>query len=1573
MKKIFSIILIVFLPFISFSRTLEEIKRSGVLYVGFTQSWMNTINFITAEEFARFLNVRMEPVPITWDEIFSQNGTIDKDYKTNPKISYTPDALKKADIIGGTIYVIDWRKKFFDYAGMVSISDLLIVRSNLKEKKGHDVKSYENLKGLRIGFLENSSYENDINIINKEIGGGILLSKTTSEEDALSLLRQGQIDGLITTSYLALGYIKNSKDFKLAFPVAHPSEVGWAVENGNISLKNEIENFYATIRGNGKMDVLFREKYGINYSTYFDIINSYAQSQQSSESRDLDEILESGKIIIALRDRELVYHKDGKKQFNHELAEQFAKYLGVEFEIVITPTFSDYFEDDKGSIVKDSSYLPAWFNKFDVACDMIEPLDWRLKKVDIIDFLPNAKVVIGKKKTKISSINDLRNLRGVTSKGSSYENELLKNSITNYYYTDGNDFFKEILSGKADYTISNVEVFNLADYPDLEAKFVLGEINKMGWAIKKNQPKLRQKILEFVEWAQKDGTLDYYFKTQTGMTLKAAQNYLTVLHESYQEGYFPFVFYGTEAGIPQEDILSIFQDQDGYMWFGTYAGAVKYNGRKMKVYNSDTGLSNNAVYSIKQDAKGTIYFATLDGVSYLEKNSDSIKTIFKGISFYDIFIDRNDNKFFYGDHGITELSENNKLINLNENLRDLPTKVHSVSQNPKNKNLAIAASEGLFILHSNNTIDKISSEYCHFAMYDTDNKLWTSTQTGLYYADKEDIEKKSIGKKVNSILNLENEIIRKIQQTDDGSVWLTTDYNVLQILTLKQKPIVYDDKIGLKRYRILSFLIDNEDNMWFGFSGGIQKLTNKSLRTFYPEKLNSYVNSIFEDNNSRIWFGMNNDIYYFKDKLVNFSDIFKSTNKSFVISSLPNKNIIIGNVDALYEIDVNTLKIKKTRKFSNTLFHLEDIFISSKGEIFLLTGLNGVVYYLKNFDAEPIVIENHATRLIYQLREIDGKIYGGNSTGLVIFILDSFFKLYNTDSPVWSLNKGYIFNPQTNKPENVIWVGTEKGLGYYKDKKFKYIDSEFLSEKVVNAVIPAADPEKIWLGTDNGVMYYNLRKNTVEFMITSKDGLPGNETAIDGLFLDGRGILWIGSYHGIATFDIKKKKSEKTVPVVRIESIELNRVVLHSLPKILKHNDNNITFEISGLSFKDEKSVEYEFYLKGLDNDYVASRGKENVAKYQNLPPGTYSFKYRAKGKDDIWSYYQGIDFVIEKPFYAEWWFLISVVVSFIVIIWLIIKWRVRLLRKRNEHLEKVVEERTHEIREKNVELEHQKEEILSQRDEIQAQRDLAESQRDEIIHQKEEIEASILYAKRIQNAILPPDSYINSVMPENFILFKPRDIVSGDYYWVATKDNKLYYAAADCTGHGVPGAFMSMLGITFLNNIISQSMELSASDVLNQLRQKIIETLHQTGEVHEAKDGMDIALCVIDREKMELQFAGAFNPLYLVRNQEILTTDADHMPIGIYEFEGDKNSFTNHVISIQSGDSLYVFSDGYADQFGGSRGKKFMSGRFKKLLTDIQNLSMKEQRKLLDDTIENWRDGVSEQIDDILVIGVKI
>ncbi|MFC2096509.1 tetratricopeptide repeat protein [Bacteroidota bacterium] len=262
--------------------------------------------------------------------------------------------------------------------------------------------------------------------------------------------------------------------------------------------------------------------------------------------------------------------------------------------------------------------------------------------------------------------------------------------------------------------------------------------------------------------------------------------------------------------------------------------------------------------------------------------------------------------------------------------------------------------------------------------------------------------------------------------------------------------------------------------------------------------------------------------------------------------------------------------------------------------------------------------------------------------------------------------------------------------------------------------------------------------------------------------------------------------------------------------------------------------------------------------------------------------------------------------------------------------------------------------------------------QRDHIFQQNKEITDSIAYASRIQTALLPPQELIDSLIPESFTLFKPRDIVSGDFYWLGKKGSKIFSITADCTGHGVPGAFMSMLGISFLNEIINVNEEekLKANLILNEMRALVISSLRQTGNIGESRDGMDLTLCIIDKEKMELDFAGAYNPLYLIRNNELLETKPDKMPIGIHIKKSD--DFTNHIIKLQKGDLLYTFSDGYVDQFGGKDNSKFRKKNFKELLLEIHKKSMQEQKEILDKTLTNWMEGY-EQVDDILVSSIKI
>jgi serine phosphatase RsbU (regulator of sigma subunit) len=257
----------------------------------------------------------------------------------------------------------------------------------------------------------------------------------------------------------------------------------------------------------------------------------------------------------------------------------------------------------------------------------------------------------------------------------------------------------------------------------------------------------------------------------------------------------------------------------------------------------------------------------------------------------------------------------------------------------------------------------------------------------------------------------------------------------------------------------------------------------------------------------------------------------------------------------------------------------------------------------------------------------------------------------------------------------------------------------------------------------------------------------------------------------------------------------------------------------------------------------------------------------------------------------------------------------------------------------------------------------------DEIHQKNQEITDSINYASRIQAALLPRQEILRQALPEHFILFLPRDIVSGDFYWAAQADSKVVFCAADCTGHGVPGAFMSMLGITFLDEIVNYRNILKPDEILGQLRKEVIKALKQTGKEQEQKDGMDIALCVFDPADKRLEFAGAYNPLYLVRNGELEEYKADRMPISIYDI--DWQPFHTQSMDIQKGDMIYIFSDGYADQFGGTEGKKYKYKTLKEFLLRIYKNSVDAQHDLLKENLISWK-GNFNQIDDILLMGVR-
>ena len=406
----------------------------------------------------------------------------------------------------------------------------------------------------------------------------------------------------------------------------------------------------------------------------------------------------------------------------------------------------------------------------------------------------------------------------------------------------------------------------------------------------------------------------------------------------------------------------------------------------------------------------------------------------------------------------------------------------------------------------------------------------------------------------------------------------------------------------------------------------------------------------------------------------------------------------------------------------------------------------------------------------------------------------------------------------------------------------------------------------------------------------------------------------------------------------------------------IRHDQFPIEIHLTAPYFVRPQSTAYQYRLNPVMKDWSRWSTQFSTITFHNLPPGSYTLNVRARNVLGMSSAIRATNLVIYPPFYRKAWFIVLAVLSVLLLILLVIRLWTGKLQRDKRILEEKVSERTREI--------------IMQKEEIETQRDELGRQRDQIVLQKKAITDSILYASRIQSAILPPLRNITRVFREHFIIYLPRDIVSGDFYWFREIEGKILVVASDCTGHGVPGAFMSMLGLSALNDIAANESIGNAGDILDELRNRVISALHQTGRVGEAKDGMDISLCIIDKKAKKMQYAGAFNPFYHFRSGKLTEIKADKMPIGI--FETRQKPFTNHEMSYRPGDTVYLFSDGFIDQFGGERERKFKSYRFKELLTSIQSEPLTRQQELLEEAFLSWK-GRLEQVDDILVIGIRL
>jgi serine phosphatase RsbU (regulator of sigma subunit) len=601
-----------------------------------------------------------------------------------------------------------------------------------------------------------------------------------------------------------------------------------------------------------------------------------------------------------------------------------------------------------------------------------------------------------------------------------------------------------------------------------------------------------------------------------------------------------------------------------------------------------------------------------------------------------------------------------------------------------------------------------------------------------------------------------------------------------------------------------------------------------------------------------------------------------------------------------------------------------------------------------------------------------------------------------------------------------IRVATERGIYKYEGGKFipdSTFDQPFNSQGR-KVMLPATDQKgNIWL--------FSANKGKIEagFLQKTDNGYtyrPGSLSRLDELhavqaiYTNDSSAVWFSDINGIYRYERRENISTDFTfhALIRRVSIGQDSTIFYGnfadreglaiteQPAIfspdLPYEWNRIRFDFTATAFNSTHANRFQYKLDGLENqwsEWSESRYKE----YTNLSEGHYVFHVRARDVFGNISSEAAYHFAVKSPWYRTVVAYALYIVVAILLIWLIGEWRLRAIANERAKLAQQVTLRTQELRKANAELEatlaqvQKQNEVIQQKStelthaneqlfdlnsalsrtlsQVQQQNREIERQRDQIRLQQENTESSIRYARRIQDAMLPDAEQLSRFFTGYFILNRPRDIVSGDFYWFAEKHGKIVVAAVDCTGHGVPGAMMSMLGISFLNSIIAEQTQPDTALILNAMHQYIREALQQEKGIN--RDGMDMSVIAYDPLARTIQFSGARNSLYLVRNGILTEYKADRLSIGGFRKESER-LFSAQTIDVQAGDVLYMFSDGYADQIGGANNHKLMLKNFRDFCERVGALPIDQQQTAFATHLTNWM-GSEAQVDDILLIGLMI
>jgi len=1029
---------------------------------------------------------------------------------------------------------------------------------------------------------------------------------------------------------------------------------------------------------------------------------------------------------------------------------------------------------------------------------------------------------------------------------------------------------------------------------------------------------------------------------------------------------YRFNQYTIEDGIPQNFIYSINQDARGYLWIGTGEGLSKFDGKNFVNYSIQNGLSEDVITCSFESENGTVWFGHNEGgiTKFIDGTFTPLKSKLDPVT-------GKINGFTKAGNTVFFVSQNQGLFKIED---DRISKVGSFGKDNffcvqafDEENILIGTDEGCIHVQKqkDNWIEASTNHEDQWI-----SALSKSNEEGIVLIGMKEgqLYKSRIheGKIQFSRWDSETDIseyqIQNIMQDKDDNIWLGTfgqGLIKLEVDTSRNSEFditAYNENTGLASNFVQSAFQDREGNIWIGtFGNGLYRLIDDFF-TFYSHDPNTgignNVTAIWEKDDIK-WYGVENGLIMVAPE----EDVkwrFYNSKNGFVddkVTSLTERDstLWIGTENkGFYALDRTTLKIKKINTpFSSLVNHVNQIAVD-ESLVWVATEGGLLVYNLDNKTADlfdtQIGLAHNSIKSVY--RDKEGKIWMGTKSRFLFCLHNSSIQEYEITT------RGELeIVDITEDNDGNIWLATsEYGIYEMIGGKFAHYSVEDGLKSNYCYTVACDINGDMWIGHRGALS----RISGTEFSIETYDHESGIDAQINyrSTFSDYKGNLWFGTDKGAIKYNPQKDKKLSIAPVINLLAIKIGDQTHYPNEVLnLSYDNYRIQFDFIGISFDAPDEVTYKYKLTGHDEIY-SNPTKETSISYSKINDGDYTFEVIAcNSNNECNNTPAKFSFSVGIPFWKAWWFYLLVVGIISLAVYILIRSRVRRFKATQAYLEEQLAIKTKEVVEKAEKIE-----------EINI-----------------DLTASINYAERIQSAILPEIDVLNNHYKNSFIFFKPRDVVSGDFYFVREYDERIVVACCDCTGHGVPGAFMSMIGATTLRNIykmMENSEEWKTPEkVLEKLDDEIQKILHQqefdpsdVEDFLKSRDGMDLTLAEINTKTNEVLLSSAKRHSFIRQNGKIEIISGDKRAIGGGEIM--QRPFTLSRFQMQKDDALFMFSDGYPDQFGGADGRKLKLSGARKIVEELSEVPKEQYAQRVQSNFELWQADF-DQIDDVLFMGI--